>query len=80
MSQKGPHTWDLHLRYHRCPECGYIIESREGYRYSQGDYKKELDCSRCGCHFVESKGVQSTLGPFIGDPQPIETEWGDPRW
>lgn len=79
MSQKGEHTWDIHIHYHRCPQCGYIIESRDSYVYRQGKYMKEVVCKRCRHSFFDYKQTKLTIGPLIGDPQPIETEWGDPK-
>jgi len=79
MSQQGKHTWDIIIHYHRCPECGFIIENREGYRYQLGKYQKEVVCDRCHNHFMLVKQREPSIGPLIGDPQPIETEWGDPK-
>jgi PHP family Zn ribbon phosphoesterase len=75
MTQKGPHTWDLYLHYHRCPKCGNIIESREDYENRFGKYVKDLTCSRCHHRFTLEKTVKPTFGPFTGDPQPAEFEW-----
>lgn len=78
MRQRGNHTWEIVIEYHRCPKCQAIIESRIGYSYQLGKYQKEVDCLRCGHHFVAVKAREASIGPLIGDPQPIETEWGDP--
>lgn len=75
MTQKGEHSWDLHIRYHRCPQCGFILESREDYTYRMGQYIKELSCDRCKRQFVEIKKTTPTFGPLIGTPQPPEVEW-----
>lgn len=75
MTQKGPHTWDMFLEYHRCPACGYIVENRNGYTSRFGKYEKSLECPRCKKAFVESKKNQPTFGPLIGDAQPPEVEW-----
>lgn len=64
--QKGSHTWDRHLNYHRCPECGQIIESREEYQYIMGTYEKQLACPRCQHEFRVKKNKQSTFGPIFG--------------
>ena len=77
MTQKGEHTWDMHIEYHRCPECGFIFEDRRGYIYILGKYQKELHCPRCHDPFMKVKKEEPSLGPLIGEAQPIETEWGD---
>lgn len=78
MSQRGEHTWDRILQYHRCSNCGYILESRENYQYRLGGiYQKELECPRCGQKFTLTKPRKPSFGPLIGDPQPIEVEWND---
>lgn len=75
MEQKGSHTWKLYLRYHRCPKCGFIIESRDDFENRFGKYVKELSCSRCHQRFTISKDSKPTFGPFTGDPQPAEFDW-----
>lgn len=75
MTQKGEHTWDLFIEYHRCPECGNIIESREGYTYRLGARYKDVVCSRCNHQFTVKKEEILTFGPLIGDPQPPEVDW-----
>lgn len=75
MTRKGPHTWDLVLQYHRCPKCGYIIESREGFRHRLGSWMKEVQCDRCKHSFELKKDRKPSFGPLIGDPQPIEMDW-----
>jgi hypothetical protein len=77
MTQKGLHTWDLNLHYHRCPRCGFIIESREDYQYRMGVYLKDLQCSRCQLRFTITKPSEPTFGPLIGDAEPVEMEWRD---
>ncbi|NGX42675.1 MAG: hypothetical protein K940chlam7_00959 [Chlamydiae bacterium] len=52
MGQKGEHTWDIVIHYHRCPECGYIIESRQGFTFRAGKYQKEVVCDRCDHEFL----------------------------
>ncbi len=72
MIQRGDHTWELYIGYHRCPKCGFILESREDYRYSNGKYEKQLDCPRCNDHYTS---IKSYKGPLLGKPEPIEIEW-----
>ena len=76
MSDKGSHTWEMILHYHRCPDCGYIFESRKPYEEVMGRLEKEERCPRCTEKFLVSKERKPTFGPLIGDPQPVETEWG----
>lgn len=75
MTQKGNHTWDLVLQYHRCPSCGKIIESREDFRYLMGSWIKDVICERCGHTFRLTKKVKPAFGPLIGTPQPPEFDW-----
>lgn len=75
MIQKGTHTWELYLYYHRCPKCGYIIESRQNFDDRFGKRVKELLCSRCQARFSVIKTERPTFGPFTGDRQPIEMDW-----
>ncbi len=75
MTQKGTHTWDLIVQYHRCPKCGYIIESRENYQYCLGRYQKDLQCTRCQQFFTVFKQRRPSFGPFFGDSEPIEIDW-----
>jgi hypothetical protein len=77
MPQQGEHTWDLVCEYHRCPQCGYIIESRESFQYRAGLYKKDLECPRCKKLFTLTKPRKPSFAPLIGDPQPVEVEWND---
>jgi uncharacterized C2H2 Zn-finger protein len=73
--QSGKHTWDLYIRYHKCPSCNYIIESREDYEYEMGKYIKHLECSRCKHEFTEVKEGSQTIGPLIGKPEKPEFDW-----
>ncbi len=77
MSQKGIHTWDLVLMYHRCPHCDYLFESRKPFSYMLGKYKKEETCPRCNKDFILEKPSSHTLGPFFGEPTPTEITWGE---
>jgi hypothetical protein len=76
MTQNGTHTWDIIIHYHRCPGCGFIIESREDYHYRMGKYQKDLTCSRCQRRFTITKPTRLRFGPLIGNPQPPEVDWG----
>lgn len=75
MTQKGEHTWDLVIDYRRCPECGFIIESRDGFEYRLGKWEKEVDCTRCGNRFTVSSSRKPRFGPLIGEPQPREFDF-----
>lgn len=75
MSQRGTHTWDLIIHYHRCPACGYIIESRQDYQYRFGKYQKDIICRRCQSSFTLTKPVRPHFGPLIGPSQPAEVDW-----
>jgi|EndMetStandDraft_5_1072996.scaffolds.fasta_scaffold109861_2 uncharacterized C2H2 Zn-finger protein len=75
MTQKGTHTWDLIVQYHRCPKCGYIFESREDYQNRLGLYQKDLQCPRCNNIYTITKDRKPTFGPLTGEPQPIEVDW-----
>ncbi len=75
MTQKGTHTWDLYIHYHRCPNCGYIMESRQDFEKRANKYVKDLVCSRCQKPFSVLKEEKPTWGPLTGDPQPIDFEW-----
>jgi uncharacterized paraquat-inducible protein A len=76
MGTKGTHTWEKLLEYQRCPECSYVFESRTPYELILGKLQKEEQCPRCFHHYTAMKERTLTFGPLIGDPQPIETEWG----
>ena len=75
MTQKGEHTWDLVLQYHRCPNCGKIIESREDFHYRSGKYLKDVECPECKHKFALEKFARTGPAPLFGDPQPPEWEW-----
>ncbi|PJD96066.1 MAG: hypothetical protein CK425_06600 [Parachlamydia sp.] len=75
MTQAGEHTWDLFIRYNRCPKCGYIFEDRKDFHYHAGYYEKELECLRCHHVFTEIKNVSLKLGPLIGEGEKIEMDW-----
>lgn len=75
MSQKGSHTWDLIVHYHRCPDCGYIIENRDDFQYEHGKYVKNVKCGRCHKEFIVQKERELSFGPLIGDVEPAEIDW-----
>lgn len=77
MSQEGEHTWDIVIDYHRCPKCGYILESRDKYQYRMGKYVKQLECERCHHQFMVTKSTEPRFGPLLGEPQPAEFDWGE---
>lgn len=66
VSSKGNHTWDIVIEYHRCPECGFINESRDKYHYQLGEYLKDVACVRCGFRFTVKKERQPKFGPLLG--------------
>lgn len=68
------HTWELYLRYHECPKCGFIVESREDYEYILGKYQKTLECPRCKHPFTLEK-TGNTIGPLFGKPPKPEFDW-----
>lgn len=75
MREKGTHTWDLYLTYHRCPNCGFIFESREDYVYRMGKYQKDLICPRCHHSYTLTKGQRPLIGPVFGEPPKPEFDW-----
>lgn len=75
MKQRDLHTWNLILHYHRCPRCGYIIESRHDFDNRMGTWIKDVDCERCHYQFELTKARKPTFGPLIGTPQPSEFDW-----
>lgn len=75
MTQKGTHTWDIVIQYHRCPSCGFITESREDYHYQMGKWLKQVECGRCGAITTYEQKLKPKFGPLIGTPQPPEFDW-----
>ena len=75
MTQKGIHTWDLVYHYHRCPQCGKIIESREDYHYELAKYVKDLKCPRCHQVFTVEKQARVQPGPLFGEGDHAEVMW-----
>jgi len=57
VMQKGSHTWEIILYYHRCPKCGFIFESREDYQYRLGLYQKDLECPKCHHQYTVTKNA-----------------------
>ena len=64
--QKGNHTWDMIIQYHRCPKCGAIIESRFDFEYRLGKYVKDITCDKCNHCFTITKKIKPTFGPLWG--------------
>lgn len=75
--QRGAHTWEVSTDYHRCPLCNKIFENREKYTYELGNYIKELECPFCQKTFKIKKTGKISIGPFFGEPTPVEMEWGN---
>lgn len=75
MTQKGAHTWDLIVYYHRCPSCGFIMESRQAFEYRLGKLQKDLECPRCHNPYTVTKVVKPSAGPFFGEGDPAEITW-----
>ena len=69
------HTWDLHLKYHRCPACGNILESRAPFENRFGKYVKDLQCDVCEKKFSVEQTQKPTFGPFTGEPTSVEVDW-----
>ena len=69
------HTWDLYLRYHACPRCRHILESRQNYTYQLGRYYKNLTCPQCGLTWREEKKSPGPVGPLFGNPSKPEFNW-----
>lgn len=66
MSQKGEHTWELHLEYRACAACGLIFEDRIGYSYVLGHYEKEVTCPYCHKNSIVVKPTTPKFGPLFG--------------
>jgi len=75
MSQKGQHTWDISVHYHRCPKCGFIIEDRQEFQLKDGKWVKDVTCEECGEDLQFEKARKAKFGPLIGTPQPPEFDW-----
>ena len=73
------HTWDLYQEYHACPECGYVLLSRERPTYNNLKLKKPLTCPRCKHAWVETKPYKGPIGPIFNNPSPPEFNWEKPR-
>lgn len=78
MDQKGSHTWNRNLYYHRCPACGFIFENRDEFEYRLGKYQKDLECPRCNQTFTLTKVTKPMAGPFFGEGDQAEVTWGQP--
>jgi hypothetical protein len=75
MNSSGNHTWNITIKYHQCPKCGLIIESRDDYKYQMGKYTKNVHCSRCKNDFTLLKNTIPQCGPLFGEPTSIEWDW-----
>ncbi len=64
--QHGNHTWDLVINYHRCPQCGYIIENRDKYEKQLDRLQKSLACPHCHQTFTVIKKTRPSFGPLLG--------------
>ena len=62
---KADHTFSIYQMYHQCPDCGWINESRKGYREIWGKLVKEVSCQRCEHHFTVYKEKSKALGPLM---------------
>lgn len=69
------HTYPLHLSYRKCPECGYIIECRQGFHYRMGRYEREITCPQCTKHFIDVQKGNEPLGPLFGEAPKPEFDW-----
>lgn len=78
MSEKGSHTWDIIIDYHRCPNCEFINESRKKYHILQGKQQKEIDCQRCHHRFVViKKGAVPKIRPIFSNADSYEIDWDE---
>lgn len=75
MRKKGTHTFDIYLRYHRCPFCGFIFESRADYQSEFGHRVKDLICPRCSHEYRIKKNGLEPIGPLFGSPPKPEFDW-----
>lgn len=75
MSKGGDHTWDLYVHYHRCPQCGYIIENRKRGEQVGHDVVIQLTCPRCNHAFTEKVASKASTLSFLGEAEPKEMDW-----
>lgn len=68
--QIGDHTWKVQVAYHKCPECGYIVENRTDYQDHLGIKKKDIVCPKCHTHYFVYKKGSKALGPLIEPNHP----------
>ncbi|MCB1119557.1 MAG: hypothetical protein KDK65_06320 [Chlamydiia bacterium] len=69
------HTFPIHIHYHRCPDCGKILENRHDWDYRLGYYLKDLTCSYCHHSWTEEKGGHFRLGPLFTQPKTAAFDW-----
>ncbi|SCA58980.1 Uncharacterized protein AB751O23_BP_00060 [Chlamydiales bacterium SCGC AB-751-O23] len=62
---KGDHTFKIHQAYHRCPDCGWVNESRKGFKEIWGKLEKEEVCQKCKHEFIIYKEKSKALGPLM---------------
>ena len=62
----GTHDWDCSVHYHRCDNCGNIVENRDDYVDRLGSWEKDLRCPRCHHEFTVMRDVRPNFGPFFG--------------
>lgn len=70
----GPHTFNISIRYHQCPHCKNIFESRGKWDYASGMYIKKLTCPNCSYFFKATKPM-GPIGPLFGEPSKTEFDW-----
>lgn len=75
MTQKGNHTWDIILDYHLCPNCKRIVENRQDYMLSSGQYVKEIKCPYCDHQFSCFKEKKARWSLFSGSDDAPEWDW-----
>ena len=64
--REGRHTWDITIDYHRCSECGTIVENRKRYERRMDKWEVDVDCPRCDNSFTVVKREKQTFGPLTG--------------
>lgn len=70
----GNHTWDIHTRYHLCPNCKTIVESRKNWVKVKDHFEKQLKCPNCAFEFKVEKQIKH-VSPIFGKPTKPEFDW-----